>query len=117
MAIAAVLPQMQLKHLECAPHTHACCSQRPMTFCTFLVHPTRSLRQNALGDIGWSEIFKALAENQGAKIESWDLSDEVLSTSARGTSSTLLVSRARRVYLISSRFSSLPGQLPFRAEA
>ena len=29
-----------------------------------------------LGDNGWSAIFKALAENKGGKIQSWDLSGE-----------------------------------------
>ena len=29
-----------------------------------------------MGDAGWSAIFKALTENNGGKIESWDLSYE-----------------------------------------
>ena len=36
----------------------------------------RSLRGNKLGDKGWTALFKALCENKGDKIESWDLSDE-----------------------------------------
>ena len=45
---------------------------RPMNFsCT-----CHSLRKNNLGDDGWSAIFKALAENNGGKIESWDLFGE-----------------------------------------
>ena len=29
-----------------------------------------------MGDVGWSAIFKTLAEINGGKIESWDLSGE-----------------------------------------
>ena len=36
----------------------------------------RSLRDNKLGDAGWTALFKALCENKGDKIESWDLSGE-----------------------------------------
>ena len=38
----------------------------------------RSLRDNrgTLGDAGWAALFKALCENKGDKIESWDLSGE-----------------------------------------
>ena len=36
----------------------------------------RSLRGNGLGDKGWTALFKALCENKGDKIESWDLSGE-----------------------------------------
>ena len=36
----------------------------------------RSLRNNGLGDAGWTALFKALCENKGDKIESWDLSGE-----------------------------------------
>ena len=36
----------------------------------------RSLRGNNLGDKGWTTFFKALCENKGDKIESWDLSGE-----------------------------------------
>ena len=36
----------------------------------------RSLRGNNLGDAGWTALFKALCENKGDKIESWDLSNE-----------------------------------------
>ena len=36
----------------------------------------RSLRRNKLGDAGWTALFKALCENKGDKIESWDLSRE-----------------------------------------
>ena len=38
--------------------------------------PRRSLRENRLGDTGWTALFKALCENKGDKIESWDLSGE-----------------------------------------
>ena len=38
--------------------------------------PRRSLRKNRLGDAGWTALFKALGENKGDKIESWDLSGE-----------------------------------------
>ena len=38
--------------------------------------PRRSLRDNKLGDEGWTAFFKALCENKGDKIESWDLHDE-----------------------------------------
>ena len=37
----------------------------------------RSLRDNNLGDAGWTALFKALCENKGDKIESWDLSGEL----------------------------------------
>ena len=40
------------------------------------VRPRRSLRGNQLGDKGWTALFKALCENKGEKIESWDLSGE-----------------------------------------
>ena len=36
----------------------------------------RSLRNNRLGDKGWTALFKYLCENKGDKIESWDLSEE-----------------------------------------
>ena len=46
------------------PHNmHLACSQR-------------SLRGNYLRDEGWTALFKALCENKGDKIESWDLSYE-----------------------------------------
>ena len=32
--------------------------------------------RNDLGKDGWSAIFKALSENNGGKIESWDLTNE-----------------------------------------
>ena len=35
-----------------------------------------SLRGNELGDEGWTALFKALCENKGDKIESWDLSGQ-----------------------------------------
>ena len=38
--------------------------------------PGRSLCKNRLGDTGWTALFKALCENKGDKIESWDLSRE-----------------------------------------
>ena len=46
-----------------AEHLHLACSRR-------------SLRNNKLGDKGWTALFKALCENKGDKIESWDLSIE-----------------------------------------
>ena len=39
-------------------------------------HFRRSLRGNNLGDAGWTALFKALCENKGDKIESWDLSGQ-----------------------------------------
>ena len=36
----------------------------------------RSLCGNQLGDAGWTALFKALCENKGDKIESWDLSGQ-----------------------------------------
>ena len=41
-----------------------------------VARPRRSLRNNRLGDEGWTALFKALCENKGDKIESWDLSGE-----------------------------------------
>ena len=35
-----------------------------------------SLRGNNFKDKGWTALFKALCENKGDKIESWDLSGE-----------------------------------------
>ena len=46
-----------------AEHFHLACSRR-------------SLRKNKLGNKGWTALFKALCENKGDKIESWDLSSE-----------------------------------------
>ena len=46
-----------------AEHLHLACSRR-------------SLRGNKLGDEGWTALFKALCENKGDKIESWDLYNE-----------------------------------------
>ena len=46
-----------------AEHLHLACSRH-------------SLRKNKLGDEGWTALFKALCENKGDKIESWDLSYE-----------------------------------------
>ena len=40
--------------------------------------PRHSLRGNNLGDEGWAALFKALCENKGNKIESWDLSFEAV---------------------------------------
>ena len=37
-----------------------------------------SLRDNNLGDEDWTALFKALCENKGDKIESWDLSHWVV---------------------------------------
>ena len=44
-------------------HSHVACTRH-------------SLRDNKLGDEGWTALFKALCENKGDKIESWDLTDE-----------------------------------------
>ena len=41
-----------------------------------LASSRRSLRDNGLRDEGWTALFKALCENKGDKIESWDLSYE-----------------------------------------
>ena len=41
-----------------------------------VARPRHSLRDNKLGDEGWTALFKALCENKGDKIESWDLSGE-----------------------------------------
>ena len=46
-----------------AEHLHLACSRR-------------SLRKNNFFDKGWTALFKALCENKGDKIESWDLSNE-----------------------------------------
>ena len=46
-----------------AEHLHLACSRR-------------SLRDNKLGDEGWTALFKALCKNKGDQIESWDLSGE-----------------------------------------
>ena len=41
-----------------------------------LARPRPSLRDNKLGDEGWTALFKALCENKGDKIESWNLIGE-----------------------------------------
>ena len=41
-----------------------------------VARPGRSLRGNKLRDVGWTALFKALCENKGDTIESWDLSYE-----------------------------------------
>ena len=41
-----------------------------------VAHFRRSLRDNNLRDAGWTALFKALCENKGDKIESWELSGE-----------------------------------------
>ena len=46
-------------------HLHGACSRH-------------SLCGNQLGDKGWTALFKALCENKGDKIESWDLSSELV---------------------------------------
>ena len=46
-----------------AEHFHLACSRR-------------SVRNNNLGDAGWTALFKALCKNKGDQIESWDLSRE-----------------------------------------
>ena len=54
-----------ISHRRSAPadHSHVACTRH-------------SLRGNDLGDEGWTAFFKALCENKGDKIESWDLSYE-----------------------------------------
>ena len=54
--------------------THPTC-QAPLNTYT-LPRPRLSLCDNKLGDEGWTALFKALRENKGDKIESWDLSKE-----------------------------------------
>ena len=34
------------------------------------------MRKNKIGEKGWCSVFEALCKNNGAKIESWDLSEE-----------------------------------------
>ena len=54
--------------------TRASCSAPTEHF--HLACSRRSLSNNKLGDKGWTALFKALFENKGDKIESWDLSFE-----------------------------------------
>ena len=55
----------------------------------------RSLLNNRLGDEGWTALFKALCENKGDKIESWDLSYErVGPKTAKALADYILVSPA-----------------------
>ena len=60
-----------MSHLR---HTSQNCSAPAEHF--HLARPRHSLCDNELGDKGWTALFKALCENKGDKIESWDLSDE-----------------------------------------
>ena len=67
----------------------------------------RSLRKNALGDEGWTAFFKALYENKGDKIESWDLtSDCVGPETAKALAEYISVSPA----LKSVKYACLPAQ-------
>ena len=77
-----------------AEHLHLACSRR-------------SLRGNKLGDEGWTALFKALCENKGDKIESWDLSGEgVGPETAKALAEYISVSPA----LKSVKCARLPGQ-------
>ena len=72
-----------------------------------IVRPRRSLRGNQLGDKGWTALFKALCENKGDKIESWDLSGEgVGPETAKALAEYISVSPA----LKSVMCAPLPGQ-------
>ena len=67
----------------------------------------RSLRNNKLGDKGWTALFKALCENKGDKIESWDLShEEVGPETAKALAEYISVSPA----LKSVKCARLPAQ-------
>ena len=77
-AIAAVLKDSQLSTLGCAATP---IYTRPRVYASIplnmhLACSRRSLRGNNLGGKGWTTFFKALCENKGDKIESWDLSGE-----------------------------------------
>ena len=66
-----------------------------------------SLRGNKLGDEGWTALFKALCENKGDTIESWDLSDEGVGLeTAKALAEYISVSPA----LKSVKCAPLPGQ-------
>ena len=72
-----------------------------------VARPRRSLRNNRLGDAGWTALFKALCENKGDKIESWDLSSEdVGPETAKALAEYISVSPA----LKSVKCAPLPGQ-------
>ena len=72
-----------------------------------LARPRRSLRDNKLGDAGWIALFKALCENKGDKIESWDLSGEDLDVeTAKALAEYISVSPA----LKSVKCARLPAQ-------
>ena len=67
----------------------------------------RSLRNSNLGDDGWTALFKALCENKGDKIESWDLSRErVGPETAKALAEYISVSPA----LKSVKYACLPAQ-------
>ena len=77
-----------------AEHLHLACSRR-------------SLRSNSFGDAGWTAVFKALCENKGDKIESWDLSEEgVGPETAKALAEYISVSPA----LKSVKYACLPAQ-------
>ena len=72
-----------------------------------VARPRRSLRDNRLGDEGWTALFKALYENKGDTIESWDLSGERIGPkSAKALAEYISVSPA----LKSVKCAPLPGQ-------
>ena len=74
-AIAAVLKDCQLSTLGCAA-TLALYASIPLNM--HLACSQRSLRGHYLRDEGWTALFKALCENKGDKIGSWDLSGEIV---------------------------------------
>ena len=65
------------------------------------------MRENKLGDEGWTALFKALCENKGDTIESWDLSYEgVGPETAKALAEYISVSPA----LKSVEYACLPAQ-------
>ena len=87
-ALCEGLKASAVTSLECAaaPNLHADCTQyhcpADSQKCSALAEDLhvarfrRSLRNNQLRDKGWTALFKALCENKGDTIESWDLSGE-----------------------------------------
>ena len=73
--LAEMLPQTKLQSLRSAIYVTPSDVFSPAEHLHF-ARPRRSLRDNELGDEGWTALFKALCENKGDKIESWDLSYE-----------------------------------------
>ena len=77
-----------------AEHLHLACSRR-------------SLRDNKLGDEGWTALFKALCKKKGDRIESWNLSREgVGPETAKALADYISVSPA----LKSVMYACLPAQ-------